>query len=79
MAKIVELVTQLDLDALADNQLAETRLGAVRHRLDEDGGAVENLAKIDFVNEVLRIAKPAIYRDSALRDVVTGLMRRRAA
>ncbi|PQA89367.1 hypothetical protein [Hyphococcus luteus] len=79
MAKVVEFVTRLDIDALADDQLAEEREDAVRRHLQTDGGALEDLVKMDMLNAALQALKPAIYRDRALRETVEKLLRRRAA
>lgn len=79
MAKVVELITRLDIDALADDQLAEERVESVRRHLQQDGGALDALVKTDMLNAALRVVKPAIYRDRDLRDTVERFLRRRAA
>lgn len=79
MANVVDLVTRLDLDALADNQLSGRRFDAVQRHLEEDSRALGDLARMDLMNEVLKLAKPAIYRDRELRDEVKRALRRRAA
>jgi anti-sigma factor RsiW len=79
MANVVDLVTRLDLDALADNQLSGRRFDAVQSYLEQDGGALAELARMDLLNEVLKLSRPAIYRDRELRDEVKRRLRRRAA
>ncbi len=79
MAKVIELLTRLDIDALADNQLAEGRVDSLRRYLKTDLGALEDFAKMETLNAALQVLRPAIYSDHALRDTVERLLRRRAA
>lgn len=79
MAEVVEFITRLDLDALADNQLSGQRAIAVRRRLETDQAAFELATRVALMNDLLKIAKPALYRDRDLRKAVEGLLGRRAA
>lgn len=79
MANIVEFITRLDIDALADNQLSGRRADSVRRHVETNGAAFEEARSVELINDLLKIAKPALYRDRALREAVNALVRRRAA
>lgn len=79
MADIVEFITRLDIDALADNQLSGRRADVARRHIETNDAACEEARSISQINDVLKIAKPSLYRDRGLRKAVEALLRRRAA
>ena len=79
MADIVEFITRLDIDALADNQLSGRRADVVRRYIETNESACEEARCVAQINDLLKIAKPSLYRDRGLRKAVEELLRRRAA
>ena len=76
---IVEFITRLDIDALADNQLSGRRADIVQRHIETNEAACEEARSVAQINDLLKIAKPSLYRDRDLRKTVEGLLRRRAA
>lgn len=69
----------MDIDALADNQLSGRRADIVRLHIETNEAACEGARSVAQINDLLKIAKPSLYRDRDLRKAVEGLLRSRAA
>lgn len=79
MADLVEFITRLDIDALADKQLSGRRACAVRRYIEMNEAAYKEARSVALINDLLKIAKPSLYRDRELRKAVEGVLGRRAA
>lgn len=79
MTDVITLVTPMDIDALADHQLAEPRHNAVRQRLETDAGALALVQRTAMINADLRALKGVLYRDKELKKALRGLRCRQAA
>ncbi|WP_428410315.1 hypothetical protein [Hyphococcus sp.] len=79
MTDVITLVTALDIDAFADEQLAEPRQSAVRHRLSRDYGARLLAQRTTEMNTDLQAVKDRLYSNLELKKALRELTRRRRA
>ncbi len=77
MTEVITLVTALDIDALADDQLAEPRQAAVRRHLARDAGALALMKQTREMNAGLKALKSRLYSDPALAKALRQLNRSR--
>ena len=78
-ASLAHLVTDQDVHAYVDAEVALERRSAVEAHLARHPGAAQRAADDLRIAMSLRAARESIYADAALRDEVARLLAKRAA